>query len=372
MGKRAREGADSAEPSPAVKKKPKKPRKHAGDPAAADAVAGASGEAWQPVEAGEDFHTGLDEDGFMGLEVQEAPKLFSPSTAAAAAANDAAAAAAHAKAGKNAGKAAKAAKVAEAAVTAPDSAKQKQKKRRKADAADAAGSPDAPAQPAAAAAPDAGESPAAPAAAPGAATPAAAAAGGGIDDEVAAALRAKAAEKEKRRQEVLPNWTRCCTSELSYDLCSLLTHSKQLSSTPFRNLFTQLSLLRIAEPGGAEGGGAAGGAGARRVRHAGGPLPQGATPAAGQAQAGTFARGNNSHRWRSTVVQCIPVLLATRVVRPRGRISTARSSASCWPSADGCRHHGATNNLCSALAGILLSAKHMCAFCACRRSTRRR
>lgn len=201
MGKRDREGARSAEQISAVKMKSKRPCKHGGSAPAPDLALGASGDTWQTVEAGEDFHTGLDEDGFMGLEVLEAPKLFSSSKQPAPAAATAAAVAEPAKACQSAANAP--AKVADAAVPAADDGKQKQQKRRKSDAAAAAtlSAADAPAQAAAAAMPDDSEAAAAAAPAP---SKSAAASGSGIDDEVAAALRAETAAKEKRRQEVCP------------------------------------------------------------------------------------------------------------------------------------------------------------------------
>ena len=80
MKKRERTSDVGAEPKATSKvKRSKKPRQEEGT--TEDAQGG-----WQTVTAGEDFHTGLDEDGFMGLEVLDAPTIFSTAKAAGSAA----------------------------------------------------------------------------------------------------------------------------------------------------------------------------------------------------------------------------------------------------------------------------------------------
>jgi hypothetical protein len=215
MGKRDREASNAGDAGHAAKRKSSKVQKQAAGAAPKEAAAGAAADAWRPVEAGEDFHTGLDEDGFMGLEVMDAPKIFSTSKPAPASADvggsngGATPAAAPGKAGR---KAAQAAKEAASAASAPGSdGKQKGKKKRKSSAGAAGAAAidsTAAVQPASGASPDAAALTAATAAASGveaASGPAGTAGGGGVDDEVAAALRARLAEKEKRRQQVRPH-----------------------------------------------------------------------------------------------------------------------------------------------------------------------
>ncbi len=228
MGKRARDSVGSAAPSSVVKPKSKKHRRQS-------IVGSAEAAEWQPVHADEEFHTGLDEDGFMGLEVLEAPKMFGSSKQPAAGAwpaatddvADGAAAEPTATPGKKACKKAKLAEQAAGASSDGKLKKQKEKKQNKGakqqpvDAPAATPQPELPTSRAAAAG--------AAAEPPGEAPPAAAAAGpafaagaraarnaaaadgdGGIEDEVAAALRARAAQKkeavleaQKRKKEVL-------------------------------------------------------------------------------------------------------------------------------------------------------------------------
>ena len=76
MKKRERTADIGATPKTTSKvKRSKKSRQEVGTTENAQA-------GWQTVTAGEDFHTGLDEDGFMGLEVLDAPTIFSTAKAA--------------------------------------------------------------------------------------------------------------------------------------------------------------------------------------------------------------------------------------------------------------------------------------------------